>query len=73
MVEADDVDARLRACLETLEAIAEERGVLAGLDEETRTRLVIAAGRVSRPDRADLRKLAKARRRLAREAKRRAD
>jgi NAD(P)-dependent dehydrogenase (short-subunit alcohol dehydrogenase family) len=57
-------DERLRACLETLEAIVEDRGLLSGLDDETRERLVIAAGRVSRPDRAELRKLAKARRKL---------
>jgi NAD(P)-dependent dehydrogenase (short-subunit alcohol dehydrogenase family) len=72
-VEEDDTDARLRACLETLEAIVEDRGLLAGLDEETRTRLVIAAGRVSRPDRADLRKLAKARRKEKRARNREAD
>ncbi len=64
---------RLRACLEALEAIVEDRGRLAALDDETRRRLVIAAGRVSRPDRAELRKLAKARRKQKRDAQRARD
>ncbi len=69
----EDPTGRLRACLETLEAVVEDRGLLAGLDERTRKRLVMAAGRVSRPDRAELRTLRKARQRLAREAARAAD
>jgi NAD(P)-dependent dehydrogenase (short-subunit alcohol dehydrogenase family) len=69
-VDPNDDAERLRVCLETLEAIVEDRGLIAGLDRETRERLVIAAGRVSRPDRAELRKLAKARRRIAKEGKR---
>jgi hypothetical protein len=72
-VNADEREARLRACLEMLEAIVDDRAILADLDDETRRRLVIAAGRVSRPDRAELRKLAKARRKRKREAARAAD
>jgi NAD(P)-dependent dehydrogenase (short-subunit alcohol dehydrogenase family) len=53
----------VRACIETLEAIVADRAKLAELDDETRRRLVVAAGRVSRPERAELRRLAKARRR----------
>lgn len=63
----DGDEEKLRECLAVLEAIVEDRGLLAALDDETRRRLVIAAGRVSRPDRAELRKLAKARRRLRRD------
>ena len=58
----DEREARLLACLETLEAIIEDRGLLAGLEDAARERLVIAAGRVSCPDRHELRKLRKARR-----------
>lgn len=66
-------DEKILACIEVLESIVEDRARLAALDEATRRRLVIAAGRVSRPDRAELRKLAKARRRMRREAQRRED
>ncbi len=69
----DEREARLLACLETLEAIVEDRGLLAGLEDGARERLVIAAGRVSCPDRHDLRKLRKARRRLEKEAARAED
>ncbi len=49
--------------IEALEAIAADRALLAELDPETRTRLLRAAGVVSRPDRAAMRTLAKAFRR----------
>ena len=44
---------RLRDAAELLESIASDRSLLAGLPEEDRTRLLQAAGRVSRPDAID--------------------
>jgi NAD(P)-dependent dehydrogenase (short-subunit alcohol dehydrogenase family) len=58
----DDVAASLKV----LEAIAVDRGALVHVDRETRLRLLEAAGRVSLPDRAAQRKLAKAFRRKER-------
>jgi NAD(P)-dependent dehydrogenase (short-subunit alcohol dehydrogenase family) len=66
---SSDVD----ACVRVLEAIAEDRAVLAGVDEPTRRRLLIAAGRVSRPERADQRDLVKAFRRRERNDRRASD
>jgi len=57
----------LAACLTVLEAIDADRALLSGLDRETRERLLTAAGRVSRPERAEQRKLAKAFRRSERQ------
>ncbi|MCB9590722.1 MAG: SDR family oxidoreductase [Polyangiaceae bacterium] len=57
--DAIDVDA-LEACVDALEAIVQNRGLLAELDEDTRQRLLIAAGRVSRPERNEQRVLARA-------------
>jgi hypothetical protein len=51
---------RLRAAAELLEAVAANRALLAGLPEEERTRLLQAAGQVSRPDAVDRRRLVKA-------------
>lgn len=45
--------------LELLEVLADDRRPLAVLDEETRKRFVIAAGRVSRPDRKAIRDFSK--------------
>jgi NAD(P)-dependent dehydrogenase (short-subunit alcohol dehydrogenase family) len=53
----------LDACLKVLEVIAADRAALAGVPREARLRLIAAAGRVSRPDRAEQRRLAKAFRR----------
>jgi NAD(P)-dependent dehydrogenase (short-subunit alcohol dehydrogenase family) len=72
-VPEDDQRRRLLDAIETLEGIVDDRGRLLALDEEEKKRLTIAAGRVSRPDRADHRKLAKARRRERKEARRAAD
>ena len=52
--------ARLRAAADTLEAVAGNRALLASLPEAERTRLLQAAGRVSRPDAVDRRRLVKA-------------
>lgn len=64
----DELIRRLHACRETLEAIVEDRALLDRLEAPARRALVVAAGRVSRPERAELRAAAKARRRaLARD------
>ncbi len=51
---------QLRAAAELLEAVAKNRELLAGIPEADRTRLLQAAGRVSRPDAVDRRRLVKA-------------
>ena len=61
--------ARLRAAAELLESIVNDRALLAGIPEEERTRLLEAAGRVSRPDAADRRRLVQATKRERRVAK----
>ncbi|MDC3987732.1 SDR family NAD(P)-dependent oxidoreductase [Polyangium jinanense] len=52
-----------RVALDVLEAVVRDRAVLAHVPREARVRLLEAAGRVSRPDRAEQRRLAKALRR----------
>src|SRR4051794_38101091 len=49
----------LRAATELLEAIAENRALLADVPVHERTRLLQAAGRISRPDAIDRRRLLK--------------
>jgi NAD(P)-dependent dehydrogenase (short-subunit alcohol dehydrogenase family) len=51
----DDID----QCIGVLEALVADRSALAEVDEETRIRLLMAAGRVSRPERADQRRLSR--------------
>ncbi len=51
---------RLKAAAELLEAVAKDRSLLVGVSEEERTRLLQAAGQVSRPDAVDRRRLRKA-------------
>lgn len=53
----------LRTTLETLEAFAKDHSLLAALDADTRRRLQIAAGRVSRPGRDQRRALRRVRER----------
>jgi NAD(P)-dependent dehydrogenase (short-subunit alcohol dehydrogenase family) len=53
-------EVEIEASIKVLEAIASDRGALAHLDRAARLRLLIAAGRVSEPDRAAQRRLAKA-------------
>ncbi len=50
---------RAREAAELLESIADNRAILAELSEEERTRLLQAAGQVSRPDAIDRRRLLK--------------
>ena len=61
--------ARLRDAAELLESIAGDRALLAGLPEADRTRLLQAAGRVSRPDAVDRRRLVQATKRERKVAK----
>ncbi|MBN92687.1 MAG: oxidoreductase [Deltaproteobacteria bacterium] len=60
-------------CAEVLEAIDADRGLLAAVDDEQRTRLLKAAGLVSVPGHRELRKLRKEQARKRRQAKREAD
>ncbi|MBV9879421.1 MAG: SDR family oxidoreductase, partial [Gemmatirosa sp.] len=62
-LEGQTLAERARAAAELLESIIEDRGLLAHLSEEERTRLLAAAGQASRPD-------AVKRRQLVKEAKR---
>ena len=76
LVDADTWTARVMRSVELLEAMAADRGVLADLPDDVRVRLLIAAGRVSKPLRADNRRLWDARRQNARarlDARRAAD
>ncbi|MEZ4317735.1 MAG: SDR family oxidoreductase [Myxococcota bacterium] len=59
---SDDIAARARAAAELLERIVDDRSVLAGLDAELRKRLMMAAGRASKPTEKERRKLQKAHR-----------
>ena len=51
---------RLRAAIDLLESLVSDRALLAGVPEAIRTRLLQAAGRVSRPDAVDRRRLVQA-------------
>ncbi len=65
--------ARLEQCLETLRWVLEDRTRIDALEPDARRALMIAAGQLSRPDRAEQRQLAKARRRQRKRALRDAD
>ena len=67
MSSRDEERARMLATLETLEAIVEDRTLLATLDQEERKRLMMAAGRVGLPERGEVRKLRKELRKKRRE------
>ncbi len=56
-----------------LEAIADDRAILASLSLDDRQRLLIAAGRVARPDRDEARSLARALRKKEHVSKKRAE
>lgn len=66
-------DEHVKALVEALEAIAENRRLLADVPEELRHRLLMSAGRVSRPERHEQRKLAKEFRKREKNAIRQAD
>ena len=59
-MEPTDFEARMQAAAEVLEAIARNRELLAGVPEAERTRLLAAAGQISRPDAVARRQLVKA-------------
>ena len=52
--------ARLRQTIETLEAIVNDRRLLAAISADDRKRLLMAAGAVFTPDQAERRRLIKA-------------
>lgn len=60
-------------CIRVLESLVEDRAGLSCVDEATRNRLLIAAGRVSRPGREEQRLLARALQKKKRKAAREAD
>ena len=60
---------QLRAAAELLEQVAENRALLGGLSEAERTRLMKAAGQVSRPDAVDRRQFVKATKRQRKASK----
>jgi NAD(P)-dependent dehydrogenase (short-subunit alcohol dehydrogenase family) len=60
-------------CVDLLEAVVADPRLLADLDADLHRRLVVAAGLLSRPDRAEQRRLAKARRQKTRRVVRQAD
>ena len=65
--------ADLRRCRELLEAIVADRALLADIPAEDRIALLIAAGRVSRPERAELDRLTMAMRKGSRRTRRELD
>jgi NAD(P)-dependent dehydrogenase (short-subunit alcohol dehydrogenase family) len=60
-------DDDLRACLATLKAIDADRGLLTRLTQEQRRELIVLAGRITKPGRGELRKMARAFRRAERQ------
>jgi len=73
----DDADADWAAevarCADLLESLADDRARLARVDLDLRTRLLVAAGRVARPDPVSKRRLARAFRQRERNAVQRRD
>src|SRR5690349_3857309 len=63
----------LDACLRVLRALQADRGVLASLSQDQRRELLMLAGLVAKPDRDELRTMAKAFRRAERQARQRQD
>jgi NAD(P)-dependent dehydrogenase (short-subunit alcohol dehydrogenase family) len=60
-------------CIHVLEALIADPALLAAIDRDVRQRLVMAAGRVSRPSRAEQTQLSRARAKLAKRERRAAD
>lgn len=69
----DELSERIAAATALLEAILADRGLLAAVDEPTQRRLLIAAGKVARPDKEAKRRLVRERRRQAFEGRREED
>ena len=70
---SDEVSQRLRDATDLLEAVARDRGLLAWLSAEERTRLVQACGRVYCPEPAERRRLLKAAQRRQKARRRQRD
>ena len=69
MTEPDEnLRRRMREAAELLESIANNRELLVGISEDERKRLAIAAGRVSRPDAIDRRRVVKLSKKMKRQA-----
>ena len=64
---------QLLSALDLFRRVGEERGLLSVLDEETRKEMMIVLGRVSRPDRNEVRKLLRALRKRERADERNKD
>ena len=71
-LEVSTADA-IAAAADLLEAVVADRGLLGAVDEDLRTRLLVAAGRVSLPLKHERKKLARELERQRREAKRQRD
>ncbi len=71
--QSKDLSARLRECAELIESIVGDRGLLVDIDDDLRERFLIAAGRVSRPNKRARKALARARQRVERNGKKKAD
>ena len=69
----DELQIKLAELTTLLEEIVDNRGLLAGIDEELRIRFLTAAGQVSHPDKRARRRLAKARRKQKKVDQRDAD
>ena len=67
------LEQRLLESSELLESIVADRGILVGVDDALRERFLIAAGRVSRPNKRQRKALARARQRVGRSERKRAD
>ena len=65
--------ARTPEVIALLESVVEDRGLLAHLDAEVKQRLLMAAGRVARPDTVARRRLTRAYRKLNKKSVREAD
>ncbi len=69
LTDSPSIAERLRAATELLEAVVADRALLSTVPEDDRTRLLQAAGRVSRPDAVDRRRLVQATKRHRKTAK----
>ncbi|HBE88168.1 MAG TPA: oxidoreductase, partial [Elusimicrobia bacterium] len=63
----DDITGRIKDAAALLEAVAADRGLLAGVPQEESTRLLRAAGEIARPDARARRQMIKAVQRRRRE------
>ena len=66
-------DEEIEAAAALLESIVDDPGKLADIDPDLRRRLMIAAGKVSRPDAASRRRFRRARKRVEKAARKNAD